>query len=199
MSPEAEKPTTWLIAGLGNPGAQYALTRHNIGFRVVDRFAVEHRMPWKRSLRFCGEWSRTDWNGVDLMLLKPHTLMNLSGKSVHSLMAYHGLPASALVCVCDDITIPFADAKLSFGSGDAGHNGIKDIASSIRGSFARLRIGVGGKRHPDQKLADHVLSRFSDEENQLIEDRMSHYLECIGKTIQKGPIHAMNWINQKHS
>jgi len=199
MSPDAEKSSTWVVAGLGNPGAEYALTRHNIGFQVVDRFAVEHRIPWKRSLRFCGEWARLDWNGVDLMLLKPHTLMNLSGKSVQALMGYYGIPSSGLVCICDDITVPFGEAKLSIGEGDAGHNGIRDIASRLKGSFARLRIGVGGKRHPDQKLADHVLSRFSEAENNLLENRMPHYLECIGMTIRKGPIQAMNWINQKHS
>ena len=197
MPQDAPSPQIKVIAGLGNPGNAYAHTRHNVGFMVIDSLAGHLGWSWKRSLRFRGMWCKGVWGGKEMYLVKPHTFMNASGRSLQSVLKYLKLLPSQLMCVYDDITLPTGRLKLSVGGSDGGHNGIKDIMNLLGNDFTRFRIGVGQKAHPEMDLKDHVLSRFSDEEETLIEKQMEFYRNSIGLVLERGPMLAMNTINQK--
>lgn len=197
MPQDSLSPQIKVIAGLGNPGNAYAHTRHNIGFVVVDYLAERLGWKWKRSLRFRGMWCKGIWEKQEMYLIKPHTFMNASGRSLQSIVKYLKVLPSQLMCVYDDITLPTGKLKLSIGGGDGGHNGIKDIRNMLGNDFVRFRIGVGQKAHAEMDLKDHVLSRFQEDEEALLAEQMEFYGNSIGLVIEKGPVLAMNTINQK--
>jgi peptidyl-tRNA hydrolase, PTH1 family len=197
MAPDSLSPRIKVIAGLGNPGKAYAQTRHNIGFMVVDSLVEQLGWKWKKSLRFRGQWCNGTWRDNEMYFIKPHTFMNASGRSLQSILKYLKLAGSHLMCVYDDITLPTGKLKLSIGGGDGGHNGIKDIQRMNGNDFTRFRIGVGQKLHAEMDLKDHVLSRFSPEEETLITAQLEFYRNSIGQIVEKGPVLAMNTINQK--
>jgi len=188
---------TWALVGLGNPGDAYAATRHNIGFWLVDDYVLQHlHWSWKRSIRMKGWISKGYHHQTRLTALKPNTFMNASGKSVHALLKYLKLGAEQLVCIYDDITLETGRLKLSIGGGDGGHNGIKDIQRMIGNSFVRFRVGIGSKPYPEMDLKDYVLSRFSSEESALFQTNKAFYRNSIDLILNKGPVLAMNTINQ---
>ena len=197
MPQDSLSPQIKVIAGLGNPGNAYAHTRHNVGFIVVDYLAERLGWQWKRSLRFRGMWCKGIWEKHEMYLIKPHTFMNASGRSLQSIVKYLKVLPSQLMCVYDDITMPTGKLKLSVGGGDGGHNGIKDIKNMLGNDFVRFRIGVGQKAHAEMDLKDHVLSRFDEDEEALLAAQMEFYGNSIGLVLNKGPVLAMNTINQK--
>jgi PTH1 family peptidyl-tRNA hydrolase len=186
-----------LIVGLGNPGKAYEDTRHNIGFRVVESYAAEKGLKWKRSLRFRGLIAKHRFGDTNVLLLKPHTFMNASGRSVASAMKHLKANSSEVLCVYDEITLPTSVSKLSIQGSDGGHNGIKDILRLIGEGFARLRIGVGQKASPEVELKDHVLGAFSEEEADALNQQMNFYRNSIDLILREGPVLAMNTINKK--
>lgn len=192
-----EKLPIKVIAGLGNPGKQYEITRHNIGFMLVDDWVADLSWKWKRSFRFRGEWCKGTFGDVEVNVIKPHTFMNASGKSLHAILKYLKLAPSQLMCIYDDITLPLGRVKLSIGGGDGGHNGIKDTQRLLGNDFTRFRVGVGQKPHSEMDLKDWVLSQFNPEEVRELEANKAFYRNSIGKVIQTGPVLAMNTINQK--
>ncbi len=154
-------PSAKLIVGLGNPGKGYALTRHNVGFMVVDALASEMDISLKEKKALEG------FVGVqgDVVLLKPTTYMNLSGQSVQKVIHYYKV--EEWIVVCDDVALPFGKLRMREKGSSGGHNGLKDI-TSIMGDFPRLRVGVSSPGHMD--LADYVLANFSEgEQNTLPE------------------------------
>jgi peptidyl-tRNA hydrolase, PTH1 family len=185
-----------VIAGLGNPGKAYADTRHNIGFMLVDDWAVHLGWRWKRSFRFRGEWTKGMWEGRDVHMIKPHTFMNASGASIRALLQFLKLDAVHLMCVYDDITLEPGRLKLSVGGGDGGHNGIKDIQRELGNGFTRFRVGVGSKPIGEMDLKDWVLSRFSQNERDLLGRNLDFYRNSAGNILRVGPALAMNTINQ---
>lgn len=171
-----------LIAGLGNPGSRYQWTRHNAGFMALDRLShISGITLTKKS--FSGLYGEGFWQGTRLILLKPQTYMNLSGKSVAEAVRFHKIPIEDLIVIHDDLDIPFGRAKLKSGGGHGGHNGLRSIISEIgSGDFIRIRIGVGRPIHGD--VVDYVLSSFETEEkNELLAvldgavDMLSHFLD----------------------
>ena len=161
----------WLIAGLGNPEAQYNGTRHNAGFAALDYLAGKWGIPVSKS-KFQGLWGQGEVEGRKVFLLKPLTYMNLSGDSIAPLASFFKIPPEHVVVLCDDITQ--APGKLRIGpSGSAGgHNGLKSIIARLgTDGFPRIRIGVGAKPRPDYDLADWVLGRFTEEEAKAVEGR----------------------------
>ena len=130
-------------------------------------------------------------------VIKPHTFMNASGKSLHAILKYLKLAPSQLMCIYDDITLPLGRVKLSIGGGDGGHNGIKDIQRLLGNDFTRFRVGVGQKPHSEMDLKDWVLSNFNPEEVRELGANKAFYRNSIEKVIQAGPVLAMNTINQK--
>ena len=151
--------TPLLIAGLGNPGAEYARNRHNAGFMAVDTIHASYKFgPWRA--RFQGMISEGALSGRKTWLLKPMTYMNESGLSIGPAMRFFKLPVSALVVIHDEIDLAAANLKAKTGGGDAGHNGLRSITAALGPDYHRVRIGVG---HPggSERVHGHVLANFS--------------------------------------
>lgn len=154
----------WLIVGLGNPGREYERTRHNCGFRAIDILADKLSCKIDRN-KFQGLYGQTDYNGNKVYLLKPMTYMNLSGRSVLQLSAYFSIPPQKIIVMFDDISLPPGKIRVRGDGSAGGHNGIKSIIQELGSqAFPRVKIGVGAKSHPEQDLADWVLSSFSSSE-----------------------------------
>ena len=154
--------TPLLIAGLGNPGSQYARNRHNAGFIVVDMLHAEYGFgPWKA--KFEGLLSEGTLGGRKTYLLKPQTYMNLSGDSVGPALRFFKLPLSALVVVHDEIDLAAGKLKVKTGGGDAGQNGLRSITATLGPDYRRVRLGIG---HPGEKhrVSGHVLDNFSKDD-----------------------------------
>ncbi len=154
--------TPLLVAGLGNPGTQYARNRHNAGFIVADELHAHYRFgPWRA--KFEGLLSEGELAGRKTYLLKPQTYMNNSGVSVGAAMRFFKLPLSALVVLHDEIDLAAAKIKVKTGGGDAGQNGLRSITATLGPDYRRVRIGVG---HPGEKslVSAHVLQNFSKED-----------------------------------
>lgn len=142
-----------LIVGLGNPGNQYAKTRHNVGFRVLDFLDLDFHKG------FSGLYAKSG----DSLYLKPQTFMNCSGDSVLAAMSFHKIKPEDLIVIHDELDLPFGTVKLKKSGGHAGHNGLRDIIRLIGADFTRIRIGIGKPEHKTQ-VADYVLSPFSSTE-----------------------------------
>lgn len=178
----------WLVVGLGNPGENYARTRHNIGFRAVDRLAGQLGAKIDRA-KFRGLYGQASFKGLKLILLKPQTFMNNSGLSVLDAARFYKLPAERVIVLFDDISLDVGRLRVRAEGSAGGHNGIKSIIGGLNSqSFPRVKIGVGAKPHPDYALADWVLSNFTKDEEKLlapvIEDAASAALELIENGVQ---------------
>lgn len=187
-----------LIVGLGNPGRRYAATRHNVGFRVVERFAERQRLSLS-SKKFDGRFGRGDVGGVEVGILEPETFMNLSGASVAAALRY--LPVddwkADLLVVSDDVDLPFGKLRIRPGGGPGGHNGLKDIIAHLGGdAFARMRFGVGRPGDARVDTADHVLQGFSDDEEKVLRGRLDAAAEAIETWLFDGLQTAMNRFNR---
>jgi PTH1 family peptidyl-tRNA hydrolase len=165
-----------LFVGLGNPGAKYAHHRHNIGFMAVDEIARRHGFaPWRR--RFQGETAEGALDDERLMLLRPLTSMNESGRSVKEALQYSGLELADLIVFHDEIELPPAKVRVKVGGSDAGHNGLRSISSHVGSDYKRVRFGIGhprdwlGPRHPGLKdvVHRHVLSDFTKDDRPWVE------------------------------
>ena len=174
----AEQP--WLIVGLGNPGAQYERTRHNIGQLVVDELARRTSAVFKshKTNARVAE-GRIVPGGPRLVMAKPNTFMNVSGGPVAQLMRFYSLEPERLIVVHDELDIPFDTLKLKSGGGHGGHNGVRDIASALRSpEFVRVRVGIG--RPPGRTdAADHVLSPFTSSERQGLPNLVSDAADAV--------------------
>lgn len=154
--------TPLLIAGLGNPGSQYAKNRHNAGFIVADELHAHYRFgPWKA--KFDGLLSEGALGGRKTYLLKPQTYMNLSGGSVGPALRFYKLPLEALVVIHDEIDLAAGKLKVKTGGGDAGQNGLRSITATLGPDYRRVRLGIGhpGEKH---KVSGHVLENFSKDD-----------------------------------
>ena len=159
----------WLVVGLGNPGENYARTRHNAGFRAVDRLAAALQVKVDRA-KFRGLTAQAVWQGQKLLLLKPQTFMNNSGLSVMDAARFYKLPPERVIVIFDDISLPVGRLRVRADGSAGGHNGIESIIGALNSqSFPRVKIGVGQKPHPDYDLADWVLSNFTREEEAHVE------------------------------
>lgn len=158
----------WLIVGLGNPGKQYAHTRHNCGFRAIDLLAEKMGCRVDKG-KFQGLYGQTVYKGKKLFLLKPQTFMNLSGRSVLQLSAYYNIPPQRIIVMFDDISLEPGRLRIRADGSAGGHNGIKSIISELGSQdFPRVKIGVGAKPHAEQDLADWVLSGFTAAEEKAL-------------------------------
>lgn len=172
-----------LIVGLGNPGAEYAATRHNIGFLAVDKIAPGGTIF---SSKFHGSFANVTISGETLLLLKPATYMNRSGQSVQAAMAFYKLAPEQVIVVYDEIDLPLGKLRIKQGGGANGHNGIKDIDQKIGPNYWRIRLGVG-RPEAGRDTADYVLGRFSKEEEPLREKMLSTVRDELPLFWQKSP------------
>jgi len=182
----------YLIVGLGNPGAKYENTRHNIGFKVVESFAKD--LEGKFELGKQAEVSRVKFKGRTLVLVKPTTFMNLSGKAVNFWMQQEKIPLENILVITDDIALPFGKLRMKGKGSDGGHNGLKDIQATLNSQqYARLRFGVGNDFHPG-KQSDYVLGEWSAEENDQLSERIETSKEFIKGFVTIGLQRTMsNW------
>ena len=186
---------SWLIVGLGNPGKEYERTRHNAGFRAVDLLASSLGCKIDR-LKFQGLYCQTNYHGSKLYLLKPQTYMNLSGRSVLQLSAYFNIPPQRIIVLFDDISLPPGRLRIRKDGSAGGHNGIKSLIVELGSQdFPRVKIGVGAKAHPNQDLADWVLSTFSASEEKDLASALSRSAEAALCIVEKGTTEAANRFN----
>lgn len=184
----------YLIAGLGNIGSEYAQTRHNIGFMVLDAFAKASNAVFEDK-RY-GFVAETRLKNKSLILLKPSTFMNLSGNAVRYWLQKEKIENGQLLVVVDDLALPFGTLRLKAKGSDAGHNGLKHIQDLIGQQYARLRFGIGND-YPRGMQVDYVLSEFSDEEKQLLPERMEAAVDIIRSFCLAGVNITMNQYNNK--
>ena len=188
---------TWLIVGLGNPGREYEKTRHNAGFRAVDALAEELGCRIDKG-KFQGLYGQVNYKGKKLMLLKPLTYMNLSGRSVLQLSAYFGIPPARIIVLFDDISLPPGRLRVRGDGSAGGHNGIKSIIQEVGSqAFPRVKIGVGAKPNPEFDLADWVLSTFSAAEEKALKNALTWAGEAALSIIDQGVSEAANRYNGK--
>lgn len=189
------KSENWLIVGLGNPGKQYARTRHNCGFRAIDALAEKLGCKIDKS-KFQGLYGQTVYQGKKLLLLKPQTFMNLSGQSVLQISAYFSIPPQRIIVLFDDISLEPGRLRVRSNGSAGGHNGIKSIINELGSQeFPRVKIGVGAKAHPEQDLADWVLSSFSASEEKALSSALPYAGEAALTIIEKGVPEAANRYN----
>ncbi len=157
-----------LIVGLGNPGEEYKLTRHNVGFMAVDYFAPSDA-TWKKEKNALT--TRAQINGVNVILVKPQTFMNNSGESVRPLMQFYKIPIENLIVIHDDMDIKVGNFREKIGGSSAGHNGIKSIDANVGNEYRRIRIGIGHPRDFNSPIppVDWVLGKFDDEQLKQIQ------------------------------
>ncbi len=184
-----------LVVGLGNPGREYANTRHNAGFRAVDAWAAKLGAAFAAEPSLKGEFAKAAFGGVPLWLAKPTTYMNDSGECVGAFARYRKIDFSEVAVVYDDITLPPGALKISLGGGDGGHNGIKSLIRCCGNAFMRVRIGIGPKIHREQDLADFVLGKLTPEEQALFASRTEHYIHGLELLASRGLAAAQNTLN----
>ncbi len=183
-----------LIVGLGNPGTEYAQTRHNAGFWFVQRLAEQYGIQLKADPKYKGISGRGNIEGQDVRLLLPTTFMNLVGQSVVPFAKFYQIAPEAILIAHDELDMNPGVIRLKTGGGHGGHNGLRDIVPHIGSNFHRLRIGIG---HPGSKerVSGHVLSKAPSSEQNLMDDAIAHALSRI-KLLVNGDIQqAMNQIN----
>ena len=187
-----------LIVGLGNPGAEYSRTRHNIGWMVLDELARRHELRIERKQ---GEARVGGGNiaGARVLLAKPQTFMNLSGRAVAALLHFYRIEKSGLLVVTDDLNLPVGKLRLRASGSDGGHNGLKSIAASLSSSeYARLRIGVGApsdEERQERGTANFVLRPFAPSEQPEVEATIARSAEAIETFLSSGVETAMNQFN----
>ncbi|GJC30723.1 peptidyl-tRNA hydrolase [Acinetobacter sp. KAM398] len=183
-----------LIVGLGNPGKEYAQTRHNAGFWFVERLADQYGIALKVDPKFHGISGRGNIEGQDVRLLLPTTFMNRSGQSVVPFAKFYQIAPEAMLIAHDELDMSPGIIRLKTGGGHGGHNGLRDIVPHTGPNFHRLRIGIG---HPGSKerVSGHVLSKAPSSEQTLMDDALAHALGRIKLLVNGEVQQAMNQIN----
>ncbi len=185
-----EETPTRLIAGLGNPGPEYAATRHNVGFMVVDQLAAQCGSIWERP----GKWDALSTKCGDVLLVKPLSFMNHSGYPLSSFAQFYKITSQQILIVLDDLDLPLGRLRLREGGGSGGHNGLESIIMQFgTENIPRLRIGIGSAAQKGS--VDHVLGRFSEDEKSLVRLTIERAVEALKCAIDKGLVSAMNTFN----
>ncbi len=183
----------YLIVGLGNIGAEYEHTRHNIGFDIVSEMAQE--LGAKFETKRYGDVAKVRVKNAELILLKPSTYMNLSGEAVRYWMGLEKIPIERILILVDDLALPFGTLRIKPKGSDAGHNGLKNIAQLLQSqSYARLRFGLGDN-YPKGRQIEFVLGYFSGEEKLVLGDLIARAIEMIKSFALQGVQRTMNQFN----
>ena len=185
-----------LIVGLGNPGTEYARTRHNAGFHLVDELARRHGATFRSEPRHHAELARARIGAEEVWLLKPMRYMNHSGGPVRSVASFYKVEPASILVGYDELDFPPGVVRLKEGGGAAGHNGMRDLIAQIGDAFWRLRIGIG---HPGDKSAvlEYVLGRPSAEEARLIHEAVLAAADIVPLLLAEGPQKAMNRLHTR--
>ncbi|MGO9479499.1 MAG: aminoacyl-tRNA hydrolase [Limisphaerales bacterium] len=185
-----------LIVGLGNPGAEYAKTRHNAGFALVEILAARWRVDWANERKFSARMARAERNGARVLLCQPQTFMNLSGEAVGGVVSFYQLrPPSDLLMVVDDADLPLGEIRLRPGGGTGGHHGLESIGQHLgTDEFARQRLGIG-RADGAREITDHVLGRFDAVEAARMEKVLARAADQVECWLAAGIEKAMNQFN----
>lgn len=193
--PETDPMKKYLIVGLGNIGADYDETRHNIGFKVVDELAKKHETPWESGK--LGAISLVKIKGRSIRLLKPATYMNLSGKAVQYWLTKEKVPLENLLVITDDLNLPFGTIRLKTKGSDGGHNGLKHIQQVLQTTkYARFRFGISDQFSKGRQV-DYVLGKWNEEEQQALPERLDISTQLIESFVLAGAANTMNQYNGK--
>lgn len=185
----------WLIVGLGNPGAKYAMTRHNIGFMALDYLHQSLKAPEGRG-DFKAIVRKFKWDGREVVTAQPQTFMNLSGESVRAIMDFYKIDIENLLIVHDEIDIPFGEIRVHVNRSHGGHNGIKSVMEHLNTkNYMRLRLGIGRPADPRIAVPDFVLQKFSNEELLTLPDFLNKAVDAIETIVFEGPVKAAARFN----
>ena len=185
----------YLIIGLGNPGEKYKNTRHNIGFRVLDNLASLSNISF--STDKLADVASLKFKGRSLMLIKPNTFMNLSGKAVNYWMQKEKIPIENILVITDDIALPFSTIRMRSKGSDGGHNGLKYIIETLSTtSFPRIKFGVGSEFSKGRQ-SDYVLGEWSDDEEIILQERIDFVVKMIQSFSTMGINRTMNDFNRR--
>ncbi len=183
-----------LVAGLGNPGPEYAATRHNIGFMVADQFAAQVGSTWEKS----SKWDALLAKCGSVLLLKPMSFMNRSGHPLFAVAQFYKIEPQQILIVLDDLALPVGRLRLRAHGGSGGHNGLESIIMHFgTEEIPRLRIGIG--EAPREGSVDYVLNRFFDEEKPLVRSTINRAVDAVKCAIDKGLVSTMNTFNKTES
>ena len=184
-------PQIRLIAGLGNPGSEYAATRHNIGFMVVDQLAAQFGSSWEKSAK----WDALSARCGAVLLVKPMSFMNRSGYPLFAAAQFYKIPQQEILVVLDDLALQLGRLRLRARGRSGGHNGLESIIVQFgTEEIPRLRVGIG--HAPREGYIDYVLSRFFDDEKPLVRSAISRAVEAVKCAIDNGLVSAMNTFNK---
>ena len=185
-----------IIVGLGNPGPEHQVTRHNAGFWFVDLLARRHGAEFRDYRKYSGEVARVNISGQDLVLLKPTTYMNRSGLAVRQLCDFYKVAADKVLVAHDELDLPVGTVRLKNGGGHGGHNGLRDTIAHVGENFWRLRLGIG---HPGNRteVIDYVLTRAPRAEEDLILEAVSTAADCVPLLLEQGAERAMTRLHSR--
>jgi PTH1 family peptidyl-tRNA hydrolase len=185
----------YLIVGLGNPGAEYARTRHNAGFQVAERLVERWRSAWTYEKKFRACLARTGRPGCEVLVCKPQTYMNASGEAVAAVRSFYRVPLERLLMVVDDADLPLGVLRLKPGGGAGGHHGLESVQQHLgTRDYARLRIGIG-RRAGAREITGHVLGRFDSTEQALVDKVLNNASDAAECWLDAGIQKAMNKFN----
>lgn len=190
------KKERWLIIGLGNPGAKYDKTRHNIGFMALDLLEEEFgAKPFGNQKS--ATLTKATHNGMELIFVRPLTFMNLSGRAVNEVGSYYKIPPENIIVIADDVSMEVGRLRIRDKGSDGGHNGLKDILRVLGNqNLMRIKIGVGQKPHPDYDLADWVLSKFTKDDLEKLKPALESVPGAIRLLLQRDLAQAQNRFNR---
>lgn len=192
---QKKAPVAWLIVGLGNTGSRYEYTRHNVGFMVADELGEREDIPIQR-LRYHALTNTAVIGGQGVLLMKPTTYMNLSGEAVGEAARFYKLDPGHVLVISDDVDLPLGKLRIRTGGSAGGHNGLKSIIQHLgTDQFPRIKLGVGGKPHPDYDMADWVLGRLQGEDRKILDEAAKRAADAAACFLKDGPQKAMNRYN----
>ena len=188
-------PVEWLVVGLGNPGPKYDWTRHNMGFLVIDELAEREKIPVQK-LKFKALTNTAVIGDQSVLLMKPTTYMNLSGGAGGEAARFYKIPPERILVISDDVALPQGKLRIRRSGSAGGHNGLKDIIAHLGGDgFPRIKVGVGGKPHPDSDMADWVLGKFTGQDKKVMEEAIKRAADAVETLLKSGVDQAMARYN----
>ena len=188
---EASTPQIRLVTGLGNPGPEHAVTRHNVGFMVLDQFAAQSGATWQKSMK----WEALSAKCGAALLVKPLSFMNRSGYPLLAIAQFYKIAPSEILVVLDDFSLPLGRLRLRLGGGSGGHNGLESIIAQFgTEQIPRLRIGIGTA--PNEGSVDYVLSGFFEEEKSIVRSAIDRAVAAVKCAVDNDLISAMNIFNK---
>ena len=193
LTPRMEN--VFLIVGLGNPGAEYAKTRHNAGFLLVEKLAAKWKCDWANEKKFRARIAKADCSGKKVLLCEPQTFMNLSGETVGALKDFYQLPLGRMIVAVDDADLPLGEIRLRKSGSSGGHHGLESIEQHLASrEFARLRIGIG-RADGAREITNYVLGKFDPSENELLKQVLERASNQVETWLEAGIEKAMSQFN----